>query len=89
MNIERDLRAWREKLAVSRPKNKEIARLGEFMLFLIENISPDSIYANNAEIFVFFKRFIELLQTSKKVRFFVNDLSEVFGLCSIGICSKL
>ena len=70
MSIEGDLRAWQEKLAISRPKNKEIARLGEFMLFLIENISPNSVYANNAEIFGHFKRFIELLQTSKKVSFF-------------------
>ena len=88
MSIEGDLRAWREKLAISRPKNKEIARLGEFMLFLTENISPDSIYANNAEIFGHFKRFIELLQTSKKVSFFlINDL--FFGLYSTRIHFKL
>ena len=67
MTIETEIRSWLEKLAVSRPKNREMAKLGEFMCFLTENISPNSKYANNTEIFGHFKRFIELVQTSKKV----------------------
>ena len=64
MTIESEIRSWGEKLALKK-RNGNTRRIHE--LYSREHQSCTSKYAKNTEIFGHFKRFIELVQTIKKV----------------------
>ena len=72
MSILGELGAWRDKLShaktVPMSRDKEISMLGEFMGFLIEHGNVNSSWANNAEIYGYFERFINLLRRHRKYK---------------------